>query len=170
LGQNRAAGGSVSPQPLQASGFVIITNHFATRAKARPPTSSERLCYAGYRRDANACEGEPSMKDASLPITLIVIGAVGVIWYFRWLPDIDWIIALGFVAGGIAVLAVERINKNSIVTGPFLIAVGIGWWLRDQYRVSWTLIISALLVVLGVLMLIARNPGIPEKRSSAPKV
>ena len=74
------------------------------------------------------------------------------------------------VLGGIAVLAIERINKNSIVTGPFLVAVGIGWWLRDQYRVSWTLIISALLVVLGVLMLIARSPGIPEKRSGAPKV
>ena len=109
------------------------------------------------------------MKDASLPITLIVIGAIGVIWYFRWLPDIDWIIALGFIAGGVAVLAIERINKNSIVTGPFLIAVGIGWWLRDQYRVSWTLIISALLVVLGVLMLVARSPGIPEKRGDVAK-
>jgi hypothetical protein len=140
------------------------------RGEAQARRTSGQLCYAGYRRDADAREGESSMKDASLPITLIVIGAIGVIWYFRWLPDIDWIIALGFVAGGIAVLAIERINKNSVVTGPFLIAVGIGWWLRDQYRVSWTLIISALLVVLGVLMLIARSPGIPEKRSSAPKI
>ena len=105
------------------------------------------------------------MKDASLPITLIVIGVIGLVWYFRWLPDIDWLISLGFILGGIAVLIVDRINKNSIVTGPFLIAVGAAWWLRDQYRVSWNFIIPSLLVILGVLMLVARNPHIPDKRS-----
>jgi len=105
------------------------------------------------------------VKDASLPITLIVIGVIGLVWYFRWLPDIDWVISLGFILGGIAVLAIDRINKSSVVTGPFLIAVGIAWWLRDQYRVSWNLVIPSLLVILGVLMLIARNPRIPDKRS-----
>jgi hypothetical protein len=110
------------------------------------------------------------MRDASLPITLIVVGVIGLIWYFRWLPDIDWIIALGFIAGGVAVLVVDGINKNSIVSGPFLIAVGIAWALRDQYRISWSLIIPALLVLLGVLMLIARNPKIPDKRTTAPRV
>ena len=109
------------------------------------------------------------MKDASLPITLIVVGVIGLIWYFRWFPDIDWIIALGFAVGGIAVLAIDGINKNSIVTGPFLIVIGIAWGLRDQYRVSWSLIIPTLLVVLGVLMLIARNPSIPERRRNVPK-
>lgn len=108
------------------------------------------------------------MKDASLPITLIVIGVIGLVWYFRWLPDIDWIVSLGFIAGGILVLVVDRINKNSIVTGPFLIAVGVAWWLRDNYRLSWNLIIPTLLVVLGVLMLIARNPRIPDKRGKTP--
>src|SRR5436853_4528468 len=38
-------------------------------------------------------EGETLVKDASLPITLIVIGILGLVWYFRWLPDIDWIIS-----------------------------------------------------------------------------
>ena len=105
------------------------------------------------------------MKDASLPITLIVVGAIGLIWYFRWLPDIDWIISLGFIAGGILVLVIDGINKNSIVTGPFLISIGIAWWLRDSYRLSWNLIVPTLLVILGVLMLIARNPRLPDKRS-----
>ena len=26
------------------------------------------------------------MRDASLPITLIVVGVIGLVWYFRWLP------------------------------------------------------------------------------------
>jgi lipoprotein signal peptidase len=107
----------------------------------------------------------PVVRDASLPITLIVVGAIGLIWYFRWLPDLDWIISLGFIAGGVLVLIIDRVNKSSIVTGPFLIAVGIAWWLRDTYRWSWNLIIPALLVILGVLMLIARSPRIPDKRS-----
>jgi hypothetical protein len=109
------------------------------------------------------------VRDASLPITLIVVGIIGLVWYFRWLPDIDWIISLGFIAGGVAVLVIDGINKNSIVTGPFLIAVGIAWALRDRYRVSWSLIIPALLVLLGALMLLARNPKVPDKRPAAPK-
>jgi hypothetical protein len=105
------------------------------------------------------------VKDASLPITLIVVGTIGLIWYFRWLPDIDWIISLGFIAGGILVLVIDGINKSSIVTGPFLISIGIAWWLRDRYSWSWNLIVPTLLVILGVLMLIARNPRLPDKRS-----
>ena len=109
------------------------------------------------------------MKDASLPITLIVVGLVWLVWHFRFFPDIDWVIALGFVAGGIAVMVIDGLNKNSIVIGPILIAMGAAWWLNDRYRLSWSLIIPALLVLLGVLMLIARNPAIPDKRPAQPK-
>ena len=109
------------------------------------------------------------MRDASLPITLIVIGVIGLVWYFRWLPDIDWIIALGFILGGVAVLIIDKINKSSIVVGPFLIVVGVAWWLRDQYRLSWNLIIPSLLVILGVLMLVARSAQIPDKRANVPR-
>jgi hypothetical protein len=58
------------------------------------------------------------MKDASLPITLIIVGLVWLVWHFRLFPDIDWLIALGFIAGGIAVMVFDGINKNSIVYRP----------------------------------------------------
>jgi hypothetical protein len=45
------------------------------------------------------------MRDAGLPVTLIVVGLIWLVWYFGWIPDVDWIIAVGLVAGGIAVLA-----------------------------------------------------------------
>jgi hypothetical protein len=45
------------------------------------------------------------MKDASLPITLIVVGAAWLLWDYRLFPDLDWIIAGGLVAGGIAIFA-----------------------------------------------------------------
>jgi hypothetical protein len=108
------------------------------------------------------------MKDASLPVTLIVVGLGWLLWEFRLFPDVDWIISLGFIAGGIAVLAIDGINRNSIVIGPFLVAVGIAWLLHDRYWVSWRLIIPVMLVLLGMLMLVARSPKIPDRRGRGP--
>jgi hypothetical protein len=104
------------------------------------------------------------MRNAATPVTLIIIGILGLIWYFGWLPDFDSITALALVLGGVAILVMDGITKNSVVLGPTLIAVGIAWWLHDQYRMRWTLLVSALLIVIGLLMLIARHPRIPEKR------
>ncbi|MGH7854946.1 MAG: hypothetical protein ACREP3_15970, partial [Candidatus Binatia bacterium] len=52
------------------------------------------------------------MRDAGLPITLIVVGSAWLLWYFRLFPDIDWIIAAGLVLGGI-------LKAPKFVTGYF---------------------------------------------------
>ena len=72
------------------------------------------------------------MRNAALPVTLIVLGALGLVWYFGWFPDFDALTSIGFIAGGVLVLAMDGITKSSIVLGPTLIAVGIAWWLHDQ--------------------------------------
>ena len=107
------------------------------------------------------------MRDASLPVTLIVVGLGWLLWEFRLFPDIDWIIGLGFIVGGIAVLALDGINKNSVVIGPFLIAVGVAWLVHDRYGTHWRFIIPVMLVFLGALMLVARSPRVPERRNGA---
>jgi hypothetical protein len=104
------------------------------------------------------------MRNAGAPITLIVIGFLGLVWYLGWVPDFDAITSIALIAGGIAILAMDGITKNSVVLGPTLIAVGVAWWLHDRYRLRWTLLVSVLLIVIGVLMLLARSPRIPEKR------
>jgi len=104
------------------------------------------------------------MRNASLPITLIVLGAIGVVFYFGWMPDIESLTALGFIAGGVLVLVMDRITKSSIVLGPALIAVGLGIWLHDTYRLRWGLLVPLFLILLGGLMLVARDPRIPERR------
>ena len=104
------------------------------------------------------------MRDASLPITLIIVGSAWLLWYYRLFPDIDWIIAAGLIVGGMAVLYLDGITKKSIVTGPFLIASSISWALHDRWRVTWFVLIPMLLIFLGVLMLIARGANIPERR------
>jgi hypothetical protein len=107
------------------------------------------------------------MKDAGLPITLIVVGAVWLVWRMGWMPDKDWLIGSAFIAGGVGVLLVDRITKNSIVVGPFLIMIGLSWLAHDSYRVAWTLLMPVLLISLGVLMLVARSPAIPDRRTKA---
>lgn len=104
------------------------------------------------------------MRDAGLPITLIVVGSAWLLWHYRLFPDIDWIIAAGLVVGGLVNLYLDGITKNSVVTGPFLIASGVAWALNDRWRVGWVVLIPTLLIVLGMLMLIARRPDIPERR------
>jgi hypothetical protein len=106
------------------------------------------------------------MRNAGLPITLIVVGSAWLLWYFRLFPDIDWIIAAGLVLGGIVILYMDGLTKSSIVSGPILIATGIAWALHDRWHVTWLVLMPMLLVLLGVLMLIARRANIPERRVS----
>jgi hypothetical protein len=107
------------------------------------------------------------MRNAATPITLIIIGVLGLIWYFGWLPDVDSVTSIALVAGGVAILVMDGITKSSVVLGPTLIGVGIAWWLHDQYRMRWTLLISMLLILIGALMLLARHPSIPERRGKS---
>ena len=74
------------------------------------------------------------------------------------------VIAVGLVLGGIAILYLDGMTKNSIVSGPTLIATGIAWALHDRWHVTWFVLMPMLLVLLGVLMLIARRANIPERR------
>ena len=104
------------------------------------------------------------MRDASLPVTLVVVGLGWLLWEFRLFPDVDWIIGLGFIVGGIAVMVLDGVNKNSIVIGPFLIAIGIAWLAHDRYGIHWRFIIPVMLVLLGGLMLAARSAKVPERR------
>ena len=42
--------------------------------------------------------------------------------------------------------------------------MGVAWWLHDRYHWRWSLLVPILLIVIGVLMLVARNPSIPDRR------
>ena len=104
------------------------------------------------------------MRDAGLPVTLIVVGLAWLAWQFGWFPDVDWIIAVALIAGGVAVMVFDGVTKSSIVIGPFLIGVGTAWAVHERYRIGWGVLIPVLLVWLGVLMLVARQPRFPDKR------
>jgi hypothetical protein len=104
------------------------------------------------------------MRDAALPITLIVVGLVWLAWYFGLIPDRSLLVAGGFVVAGIAILVADGLTKTSIVSGPFLIAIGFAWWLHDERDWTFRLIIPLMLVLLGILMMIARSAAIPDRK------
>ena len=104
------------------------------------------------------------MRNATLPITLILIGVVWLLVHFKLVPDRNWLIAVGLIAGGISVLVCDGITKSSVVTGPMMMATGSAWWLHNDSDLGWSVLLPSLLICLGVLMLVARLDAVPEQR------
>lgn len=104
------------------------------------------------------------MREIVVPILLISLGGVWLLNNLNMLPDYYWFWTLGLIVAGIVLMAVEGITKSSIVAGPMLILVGVFSLLRQGFEVSWSIQLPILLMGLGVLLLIARLPSIPERR------
>ena len=108
------------------------------------------------------------MRDASLPVTLIVVGLGWLAWQLGWFPDVDWVVALGLIVAGLAVLVFDGVTKSSIVLGPLLVGLGLAWAAHERYRVHWSVLVPMLLVLVGILMLAARSPRVPDRRTRTP--
>lgn len=107
------------------------------------------------------------MKDAALPVVLIVLGIAWLLNSLDWLPEIHWLWILGLAGAGIAILALDGITKSSIVAGPLLILAGLLSFIRQYYGLGWRFIVPVMLIAAGVFMLVARSPAIPESRTLA---
>lgn len=105
------------------------------------------------------------MKDASLPILLIVIGAAWLFNSLDWMPEIHWLWIIGLAGSGVAILLLDGITKSSVVAGPLLILAGFLSFFHQYYGLAWRFIVPIMLVLAGVLMLLARSPSVPESRS-----
>jgi len=102
------------------------------------------------------------MKDAALPVVLIVLGLTWLLNSLDWLPDIHWLWIIGLAGAGTAILVLDGITKSSVVAGPLLILAGILSFFRQYYGLGWRFIIPVMLIAAGTFMLVARSPSIPE--------
>lgn len=102
------------------------------------------------------------MKDAALPVVLILLGLTWLLNSLDWLPDVHWLWIIGLAGAGIAIMALDGITKSSIVAGPLLILAGILSFLRQYYGLGWRFIFPVMLIAAGLFMLVARSPAIPE--------
>ena len=106
-----------------------------------------------------------SLRDATLPITLVVLGIVWLLFNLDWIPSFDWLVTLILIGSGVGILVIEGINKKSIVGGPMLIAIGLAWLLHFHFGVRWRFLGPGLCIAAGLLMLIARADAIPDGRA-----
>ena len=105
------------------------------------------------------------MRDAALPIILIVLGAAWLLNSLHWLPDVQWLWILGLSGSGVAILAMDGITKSSVVAGPLLILAGILSFFHQYHALGWRFIVPIMLIASGSTMLVARSPAIPESRN-----
>ncbi|WP_051259118.1 hypothetical protein [Chitinibacter tainanensis] len=95
------------------------------------------------------------------PLALIVIGAGWLLHRLDVLPSVSWIIILGLITAGVAVLLLEGLNKSSIVLGPMLIAGGVTTFAQQYLQLARNVQVPLLLILCGLLMLLARSHKIP---------
>ncbi len=110
------------------------------------------------------------MRNAALPIMLIVVGILGLVWYFGWIPDFDAMTSIGFIAGGVLVLVMDGITKSSVVLGPTLMAIGVAWWVHDQQQVRLRLLVPVLLIVSRPADAGGPQPAYPGATPASPVV
>jgi chromate transport protein ChrA len=107
------------------------------------------------------------MKDAALPVVLIVLGLAWLLNSLDLLPEVHWVWIVGLAGAGVAIMALDGITKSSIIAGPLLILAGLLSFCRQYYGLQWRFIIPVMLIAAGILMLVARVPAIPESRKLA---
>lgn len=97
------------------------------------------------------------MRGIVFPVALIVIGAGWLLNEMNYFPSVSWIVIIGLFVAGCAVLALEGVNKSTIVLGPMLIAGAVTTFLRQQYGLGLSVQWPVLLMLCGCLMLLARS-------------
>ena len=96
------------------------------------------------------------MRDATLPVVLIAGGLAMLGWNYGWIPNWNTLVAVALVGAGVAIMLLDGLTKQSLVAGPVLIAMGIGWY--GYFDLGWRLrlIIPSLMIFAGLMMLAAR--------------
>lgn len=114
------------------------------------------------------------MKQPSLflPLALIIIGAIWFLKSTHILPATSVMVGAGLVFGGVAVLLLDGINKQSIIAGPFLMYCGAAVYANSVQAPFYSIkpLIALGMIILGLLLLLSRSNLIGERKEKSPKV
>ena len=104
----------------------------------------------------------PSRSSLILPVVLITVGVGWLLSALELLPSIDWLWTLGLMVAGGLTFAMAGFDKVTAVVAPMLMAGGLLSTLRQTGHLSFEIEMPILVNLLGVLLLIARRPSVPE--------
>ncbi|MFM7095987.1 hypothetical protein EBX93_01185 [bacterium] len=103
----------------------------------------------------------PDKKTLLFPILLISVGVGWLLTTLGVVPGVDWVWTLGLASVGFLTFAVGGFDKITMVVGPFsILASGLSI-LRQTNRLQVDLEVPILIIIMGILLWIARLPGIP---------
>ncbi|MES2832266.1 MAG: hypothetical protein V4695_09770 [Pseudomonadota bacterium] len=105
------------------------------------------------------------MRDAGLPIALLLLGIAWLLDSLHLLPDIQWVWVIGLCGAGVAILLLEGVTKSSVVTGPLLIIAGILSFFHQFHGLGWRYVIPVMLIATGAVLLISRSSTLPASRA-----
>lgn len=95
------------------------------------------------------------MKAVVSPIILVTVGVAWLLNVMGVMPGINWVWTASIAAVGAAIMALEGVNRRSIVLGPFLMTASVFSILRQTGRLSIEKEVPLLLIILGLLWLVA---------------
>ena len=105
---------------------------------------------------------QPAFDKKAMLIPALIV-TVGVGWLLSSLgiaPQIDWIWTGGLAVVGVMTFVICRIDKFSVVIGPFFLAASFMSVLRQMERISLNVEVPCLVIILGVFLGIAQLPAV----------
>ena len=105
-----------------------------------------------------------SRSSLFLPLFLIIFGSVWFLKTMDILPATSTIVSAGMVVAGIAVLVMDGVNKQSIVSGTLLVYIGAAVYMHNQYWLGYSPLVALGMMVLGCLLLLSRSDMVPYKQ------
>lgn len=100
-------------------------------------------------------------KTLILPLLIISIGSGWLLTTLGIVLGINWIWTLGLAVVGLLSFAVSGIDKSTVVIGPFFLIASCLSVLRQTGRITLDVEVPILVIVIGCLLLVARNKSIP---------
>jgi hypothetical protein len=98
-----------------------------------------------------------------IPILIIVVGVGWLLTAKGFAPGVNWIWTLGLgVIGIVTFVLSKRLDKVSVVIGPFFLLASLLSVLRQTDQISLDTELPMLVISIGVLLLVAQLPSIPK--------